>query len=163
MKNDKILWRTAIPTDIADIVELAQKQFQQEILGLLRPDPYLYEYNLQRAIMNQAYFPTTEQVIVAYQDTELCAYAWIARGIKLDYSHDEIAEGKFIHLDLTLSPRQRIALCQQALENWLRWSEICGVDLLISSSVRAEQKTFMRLHERLGFSVRGSIAYKRIK
>jgi len=33
---------------------------------------------------------------------------------------------------------------------------------IFSTSIRSEQATFLKLHERLGFIVRGAIAYKRI-
>jgi hypothetical protein len=66
------------------------------------------------------------------------------------------------HVDLTLSGRQRIHILTQMIYYWETWAKACDIPVLVSSSIREDQSTFLKLHERLGFTVRGGIAYKRI-
>ena len=78
------------------------------------------------------------------------------------YAHEELAEARFIHLDLTLSARKRITLTAQILQFWQAWCYACNIPVLVSTSIRTDQGAFMRLHQELGFTVRGSLAYLRI-
>ena len=68
-----------------------------------------------------------------------------------------------LHTDLTLSARQRLSIAVQALTFWQDWAFSLGIPVLVSTSIRQEQTAFMRLHEQLGFTLKGSIAYKRIR
>ena len=156
-------WRWADVRDINAIVALAQQQFQGEIDTILTPDPALFAYNVDKAITQQRHTLDQTQLLVCYQDDTLIAYSWIARGTYTDYSRDEIAEARFLHMDLKLSTRKRIELVQETLDHWRRWCCSINIPVLVSTSIRRDQTAFLRLHERMGFDIRGSIAYLRIK
>ena len=159
------IWRQAAFADIPALVALAEQQFQLEIDQIFTPEPELYAYNLALAITHQIYNPAHEQLIVAVDKTNnnLLAYAWIGRGTTTPYSSDEIAEAKMAHVDLTLSTRQRLELLAQMLQHWITWARALDIPVLVSTSIRSEQTAFMRLHTRLGFVVRGSIGYLKLK
>jgi len=45
---------------------------------------------------------------------------------------------------------------------WEVWAQACEVPIIFSSTVRGEQDTFLELHRQAGYTVRGSVAYKRV-
>lgn len=157
-------WALAEVKDIPNMVVMAQSHFQSEVDGLLTPDELFYAYNLDKALTNQRHNLSMEQVIVAKDKTtdKLMAYAWIGRGSRAPYSQDEMAEAKILHIDLAATARQRTAIIVQTLTHWANWTRACAIPVLVSTTIRSDQSAFMRLHQELGFTVRGSIAYKRL-
>jgi hypothetical protein len=99
---------------------------------------------------------------VADQDQEVIAYSWVRRNNFMTYAPEEVAEVLFAHVRLDQSVRVRILLIEQMIAQWQLWCQCAGIPVLVSSSIRADQTAFLRLHERAGFTVRGSMAFKRI-
>ena len=163
--NDIWAWSLALTRDINDIVTLAQANFEHEVDGIFLTDSDYYAWRLDLACTNQRHNLAAEQIIVARHKItdQLMAYAWCGRGERTPYSQEELAEAKMLHLDMNLSPRQRMKLCAEAISHWQTWATACGCAVLISTSIRSDQRGFMRLHERMGFTLRGSIGYKRLK
>jgi hypothetical protein len=91
------------------------------------------------------------------------AYAWLERGKFVAYSREEIAEAKVVHVDLTLPTTTKIRLVAQVLQQWILWTQLHAIPVLVSNTVRQEQKGFLKLHEDFGFTIRGSYAFKRLK
>jgi len=162
--RDTWTWQLADYPDVVDIVNMAESQFQKEIEIYMQPDRDLFSRNLVVSIAKQNYSPYDEQLTVARDNTshELIAWAWVGRGSYTTYSKNEMAEGKFAHMDLELPVRTRITLLAQILYQWYRWCQICKVPILVSTSIREDQKGFMNLHQAAGFIVRGSIGYLKI-
>jgi hypothetical protein len=79
----------------------------------------------------------------------------------MPYATEECAEGQFCHVDLNLPSIARIRVLAQVLQQWLLFCQIQQIPVLISSTIRADQAGFLRLHEQAGFTIRGSIAYTR--
>jgi hypothetical protein len=75
---------------------------------------------------------------------------------------EEVAEVLFAHVRLDQSVRVRILLIEQMIAQWQLWCQCAGIPVLVSSSIREDQTALLRLHERAGFTVRGSMAFKRI-
>jgi hypothetical protein len=73
-----------------------------------------------------------------------------------------MAEARMAHTDLSLTGGQRIHILVQMITYWETWAQALQIPVLVSTSIREEQGAFLKLHERLGFIVRGGIAYKRI-
>jgi len=140
--RDTWTWQLADYPDVVDIVNMAESQFQKEIEIYMQPDRDLFSRNLVVSIAKQNYSPYDEQLTVARDNTshELIAWAWVGRGSYTTYSKNEMAEGKFAHMDLELS----------------------FLPILVSTSIREDQKGFMNLHQAAGFIVRGSIGYLKI-
>ena len=162
--RDTWTWRQARIGDVTDIVAMAETNFQSEMEKILTPDPALFARNIAIAIITQMHSLTQEQVLVARDQVTdtLVAWSWISRGSYTTYSRDEMAEARFVHCDLQLPIRTRITLTAQVLHQWYLWCMTGGVPVLVSSTIRADQSAFMRLHERAGFTVRGSMAYIRV-
>lgn len=156
-------WRAAAGTDVTSIVAMAEQHFQQEIDRIFTPDPHAYARNVTLAVVNQFYNPLKELFSVAYDaEGRLLAYTWASRGERAPWSDDEMAVIRMAHVDLAISPRQRVRLVKDMLGLWETWAHYCGVAILCSTTMRREQDSFLRLHQQAGFDVRGSFAYKRL-
>ena len=163
-ESDTWTWRLAEYEDIPEMVTMAVAEYQRELTGLLTPSPAAYTYSLKQAINEQQYQLSREQVIVARHRTTnaLMGYAWCKRGQYTPYSTEEMAEAAIAHVDLSLPTRTRIRILAQMLQTWILWAHLHGIPVLVSSSIRAEQEAFMRLHDIFGFQRVGLLAIKRI-
>jgi len=161
---DTWTWSTAQFEDVEAIMDLMEQQYQAEIESVLTPSRPRMAYSLHKALLQQVFEPNTVLIMVAKDKTnnELQSWSWIHRGGYAPYSVDEMAVAEFIHTQLSLSPRTKIKLVAQVLLQWEAWCKTNQIPVISSTSIRADQTAFMRLHERFGYSVRGSIAYKRI-
>ena len=157
-------WRVALHHDVKDIVNMCDAHFKQEMDMIFTPDRPYYTWQVDLAITNQIHNYARELLIVARdkKSNKLLAYAWLQRGSRTPYSQDELAEARMAHVDLDLSPRTRIKLLAQMLQHWVRWCQVCEIPVLVSSTIRREQGAFLKLHEQIGFTIRGSIAYLRV-
>ena len=158
------MWTPAQLTDILEMVQLSQRCYQAEVDDLLTPDPARLTARLAHAVIDRNYNPATEIIQISRNsEGQLIAWSWMGRGVGVDYATEECAEAHVVHIDLTLSPRTRIKLINSLLDLWIEWCEILAIPILVSTTIRRDWQAFMRLHERRGFDVRGSHAFKRIE
>jgi len=156
-------WNTAAGPDVADIVAMAVGHFQTEIDQLFYPDPIAYSRNLTLAIVNQFYLPGTEMLKVCRdQDGQLIGYVWAHRSTA-PWSDDPMCSVRMVHVDLSLSARDRIQIIKEMIMHWELWCHESGIPVVCSTTMRGDQAGFMRIHERMGYDIRGSYAYKRLK
>ena len=157
-------WTPTSGTDIQPIVAIAVTHFQTEIDLIFQPDPIAYARNLTQATVAQFYNPRAELLRVAKctETGAILAYVWAVRGERTAWSDDEMICAKMVHLDLSLPARTRIRLVTEMIEIWETWAEECGVRVICSTTMRREQPGFLKIHERCGYDVRGSFAYKRV-
>ena len=156
-------WRPAVGTDVADIVAMAEQHFQTEIDLIFKPEPITYSRNITLAVVQQFYGPLSQLISVCRDhDNRLLAYTWAGRGERAAWSDDEMIVVRMAHVDLSLAPRQRIRIVQDMIELSEGWAALCGVDIICSTTMRKDQSAFLKIHERLGYDVRGSYAYKRL-
>jgi len=162
--DDPWTWDYAQYADIEDIYSMAKTHFEREMDTLFTMNHPGYKYALDIATSHQRHNLSHEQLLVCRDKTnnKLLAYSWLGRGHRTPYSNDEMAEARMAHTDLTLTGTKRIHILVQMIWYWETWAQACGIPVLVSTSIREDQKTFLKLHERLGFTVRGGIAYKRI-
>ena len=162
--SDTWTWRLAKHEDVENILDLVAANYQEEITGILTRSRPRMAYHLHRAVLQQIFEPWQGLVNIAEDRTtkKLLAWAWLERGKYTPYAPEEMACAEFAHVDLTQSVRNRITLVAQIFEQWIAWCEKQKIPVLTSTSIRADQTAFMRLHEQYGFTVRGSIAYRRI-
>jgi len=159
----KYTWRPATGHDVPKIVEMAVQHFQTEIDTIFTPDPVAYSRNITLAIVNQFYGPTTELVSVATDtDNNIVAYTWAKTGERSPWSDDEMVIVKMAHLSLNLSSRERVELVKDMLELWSAFATLAQVSIICSTTMRKDQQAFLKLHERNGYDVRGSYAYKKL-
>ena len=156
-------WQPATGTDVPDIVRMAQDHFESEIDQIFTPDPIAYSRNITMAVVQQFYAPLTQLLSVAKtQQNDLIAYTWAERNQRAPWSDDEMTVVKMAHVNMSLSARDRIRLVNQMIDMWEAWSLLCGVHVVCSTTMRGDQAAFLRLHQRAGYDVRGSYAYKRL-
>jgi hypothetical protein len=159
----KYAWRPATGLDVPQIVKMAQDHFETEIDTIFTPDTVAYSRNITLAIVNQFYGPTTELVSVATdQDNNIVAYTWAKTGERSPWSDDEMVIVKMAHLSLHLSARERVELVKDMLALWSSFATLARVSIICSTTMRKDQSSFLKLHERNGYDVRGSYAYKKL-
>ena len=162
---DSWSWSLAMPQDVPDIVRLVDTNYSQEIEDVIfTKNPTRLHYHLHRAIVDQVYGLNTQNISIARDkdSQKLLAWAWIERGKYTVYSDEEMAVAEFAHVDLELPLRTRMTLTAQTLEIWISWCELNNIPVLCSTTIREDQKGFMRLHDQFGFVRRGSFAYRKI-
>ena len=156
-------WRPATGLDVPHIVKMAVDHFQTEIDTIFTPDPVAYSRNITFAVVNQFYCPTTELLSVATDSTNnIVAYTWAKTGERAPWSDDEMLIVKMAHLSLALSSRERVVLIKDMLRLWEAFATLANVPIICSTTMRKDQSSFLKLHERQGYDVRGSYAYKKV-
>ena len=155
-------WQLAALHDVPAIIDIAQQHFEQEVDQIFTTDPECFARHLSVSIVEQAFDRLKLQLIVARQHNYVIAYSWLTRGHYMTYAKEELAEVAFAHVRMDQSPRLRIQLIKDMIAQWQLWCQICRIPILVSSTIRADQSAFLRLHERNGFQIRGSFAFKRI-
>jgi hypothetical protein len=142
---------------------MAIDHFQIEIDTIFTPDPVAYSRNITFAVVNQFYCPTTELLSVATDsENNIVAYTWAKTKEYTSWSDDEMLIVKMAHLSLNLSSRERVKLVIDMLHLWEAFATLAGVSIICSTTMRKDQSSFLKLHERHGYDVRGSYAYKKI-
>jgi hypothetical protein len=155
-------WSRPAAADIPTICDLMDQHYSCEIDSIFTPNKTRMQYHLHRSILGMSYGLKDDLISVAKMHGRLVAWSWITRGKYQPYANEEMAVGEFIHVDLALSPRKRVQLVAQVLEQWIAWCELHHIPVLSSTSIRQEQTAFMRLHDQFGFKRNGSFAYRRI-
>jgi hypothetical protein len=69
---------------------------------------------------------------------------------------------KMAHLSLNLSARDRVKLVIDMLRLWEAFATLARVRIICSTTMRKDQSSFLKLHEKHGYDVRGSYAYKKL-
>jgi hypothetical protein len=157
-------WRPAAGPDTEQITAMAQGYFGLETDQIFQNDPVEYSRNVLLATVNQFYNPKKELLSVAtHTETgQLLAYTWAMRGQYAPWSSEEMVAIRIAHCNMKLSARGRIHLLAQMIRMWEVWARACDIRIICSTTMRGDQTAFMHLHTRAGYSVRGSIAYKRL-
>ena len=160
MKHD---WTPATLDDLPQIVNMAESHFQIEIDTIFKPEPMVYARNLTHAMVNQHYSPLTELVSVAKDATgKIVAYTWAKANETSPWSDDNMVVIKMAHVDLTLPTKSRISLVNSMLKLWEGFALTARIPIICSTTMRKDQQGFLKLHERNGYDVRGSYAYKKL-
>lgn len=158
-------WRLADIGDTNDIVAMAKQHFEQEIDDIFTPDVPTMTRNVTFAVMNQIYYPGSHLLTVCRENNtnRLLAYTWAKSGDRACWSDDPMVVVCMVHVDLTLPSRSRIQLIRDMMLHWEKFAQYAGNKIICSTTMRHEQAAFLKLHERAGYSVRGSYAYKRLE
>lgn len=156
-------WTPATSDDIQSIIEISKTHFTNEIDTIFTPDVFAGARNLTLAIVNQHYLPLTELLSVCKDDTgKLIAYTWAVSNQTLPWSDDNMVNVKIAHVDLTLPAKLRIKLVLSMFTLWENFARLANCPIVCSSTIRNDQDAFLKLHEKHGYTVRGSFAFKRL-
>ena len=155
-------WRPANGLDINAITELTWT-ILHEVETIFVPDKTTFQRNITFAIVNQFFNPNGELVSIAVDEhNNILAYTWAKAGEKAVWSDDEILAIRLAHVDPSLSPRVRIKLLTDMFVIWEEFSFRANIKIISSNTMRKEQNAFLKLHERRGYQLRGSYAYKKL-
>lgn len=155
-------WTLAHPLhDVDDIVDMADSVFGHEADGILTRDRNVFRKNVTIATTVQLFDKGKEFIAVCRDDDKLLGYCWFDRGGYTTYANEEISNAKFHHVDLSLSPRLRLKLINEMIDQHILWANTWGIPVVCSTSIRAEHDGFMRIHQKRGFTVNGSYAWIR--
>lgn len=162
--NDNYNWYRATTNDLLDMLALSEKYYLNEIDNIISYDRKLIEHNLLQNLLTQHYYPDQHLILIAKdKENKLLSWSQISRNTSVSYSRDELLEIRFIHTDLTLPKKTMIKLLYQTLEQVILFQQLHKIPVLISTSMRNDQNVFMKIHEKMGFTLRGSIAYRRLQ
>jgi hypothetical protein len=163
--DDPWRWRPAAGPDTEAITAMAQTHFGLETDQIFENDPVEYSRNVLLATVNQFYNPLKELIsVTTHTETgQILAYTWAMRGQYAPWSAEEMVAVRIAHVNMRLAQRPRIHLLAQMIRMWEVWSKACDIKIICSTTMRGDQAAFMHLHEDAGYSVRGSIAYKRLR
>jgi len=169
----EIEWALAHPLrDVEDIVEMADTIFGREVEGLLATNRDIFRKNVTMASVYQQFDRSREFLAVARPavisgtgefSNKLLGFCWFDRGGYTTYAPEEISNAKFYHVDLSLPAKTRVKLINAMIDQHLLWAYTWGIPVVCSSSIREENKVFMRMHEKRGFKVNGSYAWIKTK
>jgi hypothetical protein len=156
-------WTVASGNDVGDIVKLAEQHFQNEIDTFFNPEPVTYSRNITLAVVHQFYLPSTTSLLI-YRDTnnKLIAYTWCDSQERAPWSDDHMVYVKMAHVDLSLTTKERIKVIKDMMTLWELFAISSNTPVICSTTMRKDQSAFLKLHERNGYTVRGSFAYKRL-
>jgi hypothetical protein len=160
--------------DVDDIVEMADSVFGTEADGILTRDREVFRKNVTIATTTQLFDKSREFIAVCHGSKQkdygwykagnpyaMLGYCWFDRGGYTTYANEEISNAKFHHVDLSLSPRLRVKLINEMIDQHLLWAHTWGIPVVCSTSIRAEHDGFMKIHKKRGFTVNGSYAWIR--
>lgn len=158
-------WHSTTGVDVQPIVNMAVSHFQCEVDQLFEPDPLVYARNLTLATVEQFYNPGSQLLKVAkeHETQRILAYTWAISNEKMPWSDEAMICVRMAHVDLSLPVRQRLRLITGMIVLWETWARESGIDMVCSTTMRRDQTGFLELHRRLGYDVRGSLAYKRLE
>jgi len=155
-------WTLAHPLhDVDDIVNMADSVFGSEADGILTRDKAVFRKHVTVATTVQLFDKSKEFIAVCRNEDKLLGYCWFDRGGYTTYANEEISNAKFHHLDLQLSPRLRVRLINEMIDQHILWAHRWGIPVVCSTSIRAEHDGFMKIHKKRGFTVNGSYAWIR--
>lgn len=156
-------WDRAAGTDVTDIMDLTRQHFKTEATDIWTIDEQHFARTITVDIVNQFFNPGSAFVAVARDNTHtLVGYVWAERGIKTVWSSEEMIAIKIVHVDMTLSARERVRMVREMISIWELWAQSIGVPIVCSSTMRGDQTGFLKLHQTAGYNCRGSICYRRL-
>ncbi len=157
-------WHLADMRDLTELVDLTESEYNHEMNNIYTTDRSWYSYLLGRAIWDQINLQGKCMIALARHKVseQVLAYSWLTGEHPALFSQEQTAEVAVCHIRQNQPLRSKIQQCEQMIEQWQRWCLIMNKQILVSSTIRSDQKGFLRLHERAGFTIRGSIAYKRL-
>jgi len=158
----KYSWRPATGLDIKGIIDISYP-FLFEVEDIWTIDEIAFTRNLTLAVVNQFYAPTTELLSVATDiNNKIVAYTWAKKGETAHWSNEEMLAIKLTHIAIDLSIKDKINLIKDMLNMWDAFATLAQVNIICSTTMRDSQSTFLKLHKRQGYIVRGSTAYKKL-
>lgn len=156
-------WAPATFADFDAISHLAKTHFLPEVDGIFTPSDFVIDKNITYSIINQIYSPLTELLSICKDSNgTILAYTWVVANQSVAWSNDRMTCIKMAHVDLTLPAKLRVRIISDMMNIWEQYAKLVNDVIVCSTTMRHDQTAFLKLHEKRGYSVRGSFAYKRL-
>lgn len=155
-------WYRGAGPDVPYMVALARTNYQSEIEEIWRPDTVAMARNLTHAVVEQFYNPNNSMLTCATHGDQMAAFTWCVRGERVPWSDDEMVVVKMASIDLALPQRRRMAILEDMIVQWELWARDIKVPIICSSTIRPDAQGFLAKHQRMGYTVRGNLAWKRL-
>tara|TARA_R110000772_G_scaffold126696_3_gene233776 strand:+ start:644 stop:1138 length:495 start_codon:yes stop_codon:yes gene_type:complete len=155
-------WRVATFYDIVELSNLSVEYFQKEVIDILTPSPATLSYNLHKALAEQI-DNSSHMIYVCVADEKIVAYGWIQSTGKTIYSLENVAEVRMVHIQMDLPVKIRITIIKEMIELFENYCRILKIPVIITNTIRKDTRGFLALHEKLGYTIRGSFAFKQIQ
>jgi hypothetical protein len=158
----KYTWKPAVAADVEDLVCLADLAVF-EIDSIFIYDRHYIAANIATAVVNQIFYPLNHLVSIARDEAgQAVAWTWAKTGAKAIWSQEPILSIEMAQIDPKLSVRNRLHLVNDMLGLWNEYAMLTNSRIICSTTMRDKQSSYIRLHERNGYQIRGSVAYKRL-
>ena len=157
-------WRAAQIADIQAMCNLLGPWAEQATHEFHEFNVVELSRNLAHLILDQMYDPKRRlaSVAVLTDSDEIVAVNLATRDVRPMWSLDEQVIPLMLAVEPTLTSRIRVALTLQAMTMWERWAHVGKIPVINSGTIREPMTAFMRLHEAMGYTVRGTAAFKRM-
>lgn len=156
-------WSPANTSDIDKIRELAKTSYLNDVDNIFEPNDFVINKNITYAIINQMYSPLSELLSVCKDENDnILAFTWLVSNQTVAWSLDKMTCVKLATVDLSLSPRLRVRLISDMMKIWEEYCKLTNDSIISSTTMRYDQNTFLKLHKKRGYEVRGSYAYKKL-
>ena len=156
-------WRPATGDDVTRIVNISYNNHKDEFNELFTVDPVLYAKYITHAVINQMYEPKTTLLSVAVDRCDyILGYTWAHVGNRNYWSTDPLLICDMAQVDMTMPIRLRLMLLNDMFRLWEEYAKLTQVKLICSNSILENQSAFLKLHQRHGYVVKGSYAYKKL-
>ena len=156
----KYTWKPAVAADVEDLVRLADLAVF-EIDDIFVYDQHHMAANFAAAVVNQIFYPLGQLISIARDETgKAAAVTWAKTGGNALWSREPILLIELAQIDPNVSVRYRLRLVNDMLGMWDEYAVLTHSRIICSATMREKQSAYLKLHERNGYVVRGSTAYK---
>ena len=150
-------WQPAEFGDIDAMIRLTQQSFTAFNPNIVRPDMARLAAQVAHAIVRQHFNPAMASIRVIRSAGSISAWTWI-EPTTTDFFADPVVEAHMLQVNDALSARTRVATVQSALTDMTAWCRAAGYQYLVSTTIRPDWQSFMRIHAKMGFATYGSHA-----
>ena len=152
-------WKSPEMADVHLMANITMDEYGHELLGIIQPDGV----KLCGHIAEHILFPKEDALLSVAKDVNnnVCGWALASAG-SLPYSSDKVWMVELIHLSFTSLPRARVKMIYQLLGLYEYKAKMDGYTMIMSSSIRSDTQAFMKIHQKLGYTISGAVAVKRI-
>jgi len=156
-------WVPATGPDIEKLTELSVKNCMTDVETIYDVKPIIFTRNLTLAVVNQHFTPNEELLSVAKDSNgTILAYTWASCSQYALWSNEKMLIVNMAEIELTLPIKLRIKLVKDMMYLWEEFCKLSQIPIICSTTLRVNQSAFLKLHEREGYQIRGSAAYKRL-
>ena len=156
-------WTPALLTDVENMADLSIEHYLNDSLDIFNLHIPTALKSLSLAVVNQYFSPLTELISVCKNNNnKLLAYTYCIHSTVQYWSLDNIVEVRMATVDLSLPTKLKIKLLNDMFKLWENFALLSNSNIILSNTMRKDQDSFLKLHQKNGYIVRGSYAYKKL-